>query len=123
LPWNAEGRIERVTLITRREGEGDEAETKKGGKGGGTRFLINLELSRLGDMQLDGMYRKAERGLDMMIRTKSTLPDEMRRDLTGLYANSLAAMGLKGALNFQVVKKFPDPAATPATADKGGLWA
>ncbi|MDX2145668.1 MAG: hypothetical protein SFV19_20110 [Rhodospirillaceae bacterium] len=123
VPWNAEGRIERINLVVRREGDGDEAEAKKGGKGGGTRFLVNLELSRLGEMQLDGMYRKAERGLDVMIRTKAALPDEMRRDLTGLYANSVSAMGLKGALSFQVAKKFADPMAATASPDKGGLWA
>ena len=123
LPWNAEGRIERIALITRREGTGDEDDVKKKSGGGGTRFLINLELSRLGEMQLDGMFRKETRGLDMMIRTRATLPDDMRNDLSGLFATSNAAMGLKGTLSFQVVKKFPDPTNTgPASLDKSGLW-
>lgn len=123
MPWNADGRIERIALITRREDAGDEeAEKKKSGKGKGTRFLINLELSRLGEMQLDGMFVKSTRAFDMMIRTKTALPDDMRRDLTGLFAHSNAAMGLKGALTFQVVKKFPDPTGA-STSDRGGLWA
>jgi hypothetical protein len=121
VPWNAEGHIERIALITRREGESDDdAKTKSGG---GQRFIINLDLSRLGEMQLDGMFRKETRGFDLMIRTKADLPDQIRTDLMGIFATSNAAMGLKGGLTFQVVKKFADPTAGALNADKGGVWA
>jgi hypothetical protein len=124
MPWNAEGRIERVNLITRREGESEEdgAAQKKGGKGKGTRFLVNLELSRLGAMQLDGFFATAERQFDLMIRTAAPLPEDMRRDLVGLFAASNAALGLKGGLSFQVVRTFPDPRAAPPAPDRGGVW-
>jgi hypothetical protein len=122
LPWNAEGQIDRIALITRREGDADDDAKKKPG-GGGQRFLINLDLSRLGAMQLDGMFRKESRGFDLMIRTKTELPDQIRNDLTGIFTASNAAMGLKGGLTFQVVKKFTDPTAGALSADKGGLWA
>ena len=123
VPWNADGHIDRIALITRREGEGDDDAKKKAG-GGGTRFLINLDLTRLGSMQLDGMFRREAKGFDLMIRTKAALPETIRLDLTGLFAASHAAMGLKGGLTFQVVKKFADPLAQgPLGADKSGLWA
>src|SRR5690606_1261608 len=51
VPWNANGQVDRIALITRREGPGDD-ENGKGGKGGGTRFLVSLDLSRLGALQL-----------------------------------------------------------------------
>ena len=124
IPWNANGQIDRIALITRRENDGDGDGKKKAG-GGGTRFLINLDLSRMGSMQLDGMFRKETRALDLMIRTKTALPDHIRLDLTGILAASNAAMGLKGGLTFQVVKKFADPIGQAGgwTADKSGLWA
>jgi hypothetical protein len=123
LPWHADGHIERITLITRREGESDEGDKTK--RGGGTRFLIDLDLSRLGAIQLDGMFRKETRGFDLMIRTKAALPEDIRLDLTGIFAASNAAMGLKGGLTFQVVRKFADPLASGGTGgwDKSGLWA
>jgi hypothetical protein len=121
IPWNADGRIDRITLITRREGEADSDGKKRSG-GSGARFLITLELSRLGPMQLDGMFRRAARGFDMIIRTKTPLPEAMRLDLGGIFAASTAAMGLKGGLAFQVVKTFPDPLAR-AEAEKSGVWA
>jgi hypothetical protein len=124
VPWTADGKIDRIALITRRESEGDDADDTKGKKrGGGTRFLINLDLSRLGEMQLDGMFRTQDRSFDMMVRTKDPLPPTVIRDLPGIFAASNAAMGLKGTLSFQVVKKFPDPAQGRPSPDRPGLWA
>lgn len=125
LPWNADGKIDRIALITRREGDGDtdEEKKKKGGKGSGTRFLIELDLSRLGELQLDGMFRKGAKSFDMMMRTKAPLPPDMQRDLPGVFAAANAAMGYTGTLSFQVVKKFPDPTKDRTTADRAGIWA
>lgn len=122
IPWNAGGEIDRVALVTRREGDG-ETDGATGKKGGGTRFLIDLNLSRLGPMQLDGMFKKDLRAFDMVMRTKTALPDDMRHDLIGLFADSNAAMGLKGGLTFQVTKKFADPLGAGTASDKSGLWA
>ncbi len=121
VPWAADGRIDRITLVSRREGEADNEGGGKKGRGGGIRFLINLDLSRLGPLQLDGMFRKEPRGLDLMIRTKQPLPDALRLELTGVFGDSTAAMGLKGGLTFQVVKKFADPLGD--TGFRSGLWA
>jgi hypothetical protein len=120
IPWHTEGRIERVRVVLRETDPDAAAEKRKGG--GGVRFLVDLALSRLGPLQLDGIFRKDTRQLDMMIRTKTALPDAMRHDLNGIFANSNAAMNLTGSLAFQVVRVFPDPAAAPASADKSGLW-
>lgn len=122
IPWNAEGRIERVTLITRREDDG-EADGQSGSKGGGTRFLVDLDLSRLGPMQLDGMFRKEQRAFDLVMRTRAPLPDDMRRDLMGLFADVNAAMGLTGGITFQVTRKFAAPLAAGNSPDKSGVWA
>ena len=122
VPWNADGHIDRIALVTRREGDSDDGDKKRTG-GGATRFLINLDLSHLGSMQLDGMFRKDTRGFDLMIRTKAALPENMRLDLTGIFATSNAAMGLKGGLTFQVMKKFADPVSQAGAMDKAGLWA
>ncbi|MCB2109122.1 MAG: hypothetical protein KDE14_15535 [Rhodobacteraceae bacterium] len=123
VPWNAEGKIERIALITRREDPEDDAEKKSPGKGSGTRFVVNLDLSRLGEMQLDGMFRKDARSFDLMIRTKERVSDEMARELPGVFAGIVSAMGMKGALTFQVVRKLPDPTAGPAGKDRSGVWA
>ena len=55
IPWNANGQVERINLITRREESADEddGDDSKKGKGQGLRFLLDLELSRLGELQLE----------------------------------------------------------------------
>ncbi|MDX2223747.1 MAG: hypothetical protein SFV21_13430 [Rhodospirillaceae bacterium] len=123
LPWAMDGKIDRIALVTRREDAGDDEATKKKSKTGGTRFLINLNLSRLGEMQLDGMFRKDARSFDLMVRTKQPVPESLARELPGRFAEINAALGLTGALTFQVVRRFPDPAATPGDAGRPGVWA
>jgi hypothetical protein len=118
LPWHADGRVERIRLVLR---ETDPDENKRG-RASGTRFLVDAELSRLGPLQLDGMMRKESRSFDMILRTVAALPDEMRRDLAGLFAATNAAMNLNGSLSFQVSRQFPDPAAVNGPVAKRGLW-
>ncbi|MEA1650509.1 hypothetical protein UAJ10_16005 [Nitrospirillum sp. BR 11164] len=63
------------------------------------RFLIDLHLSQLGPMQLDGLIWTGR--FDLMIRTRQLLPTSLTRELHGIYSNSLAAVGYSGGLAFQ----------------------
>ncbi len=121
LPWQNDGRVERLRMVFREIDGDDEAEKRKGG-GGGTRFLVDLDLSRLGPLQLDGIFKGDKRSLDLMIRTKTPLSEDIRRDLGGVFANSNAAMNLVGNLTFQVVRKFADPTVRTVPGDKSGVW-
>lgn len=123
IPWNAEGQIEKIRLITRREDtEDDEKEDKKRS---GIRFLLELDLSKMGPLQLDGMVREDVNGFDLVIRSHETLADQVRRDLTGLFIAANQAVGLKGVLTFQVTPKFPDPISQsgPFKQQRDGVWA
>ena len=126
LPWNAQGQIEKINLITRREDSNDEDDDKTENKGsGGLRFLLDLELTQLGALQLDGMVHEDTKGFDMMIRSHEKLDDEIRRDLTGLFIAANQAVGLTGGLTFQVTPKFADPigSSEPLKLEKEGVWA
>lgn len=112
MPFGIGGAIERIQIITRRragdstdgdEGDGDDK------AGGGQRFLIQLDLSRLGALQLDGFYKSRDRRLDLVVRTKSELPQVVRRDIAGIFATSAQALALKGAVTFQVSARFAGP--------------
>jgi hypothetical protein len=39
--------------------------------------------------------------VDLVIRSKTPLPDEMRRDIAGIWSEALSVTGAKGALAFQ----------------------
>lgn len=126
IPWNANGQIEKINLITRRQDSRDDEEKEENsGKKGGLRFLLDLELTNLGALQLDGMVREDSHGFDLMIRSHDALDDSIRRDLTGLFIATNQAVGLKGQLTFQVTQKFADPigASEPLQQQRDGMWA
>ncbi|WP_141415238.1 hypothetical protein [Caenispirillum bisanense] len=126
LPFHVGGEVTRIQMISRRQGSGDHEDGGEGeGKGGGgQRFLLTLELSRLGALQIDGLFRKTDRRFDLILRTHQPLPTEMRRDLMGLFANTVSALGLKGGLGFQVTPAFEQPLPDLAEpAARPGLFA
>jgi hypothetical protein len=67
----------------------------------GVRFLIDLELSRLGPLQLEGLSRPAEQRLDMVLRSGTGWQREMEGEIRGLYVSALQASGLGGTVIFQ----------------------
>jgi len=125
IPWNAEGQIEKINVITRREESPEDDENEEEKKTGpGLRFLLDLDLSQLGPLQLDGMVHEETKGFDMMIRSHEPLDEKIRHDLMGLFVATNLAVGLKGGLTFQVTPKFADPIASsePRKLKRDGVW-
>lgn len=126
VPWNANGQIEKISLITRREeSDDDEDESDQNTSGSGLRFLLDLDLTQLGPLQLDGMVHEEKKGFDMIIRSHEPLDEAIRRDLMGLFVATNQAVGLKGGLTFQVTPKFADPIKSnePFNQKRDGVWA
>ncbi|PWC31155.1 hypothetical protein [Azospirillum sp. TSO35-2] len=65
----------------------------------GSRFLIDLDLSRFGPMQLDGLVRPNH--FDLILRSHAALPPELRVELIQVFADSVRAVGYTGGLSFQ----------------------
>lgn len=63
------------------------------------RFLIDLNLSRLGSIQLDGLV--GSRNLDLVLRSEAPLPVTMRDELKVMYERTMKAFGYAGMLQFQ----------------------
>lgn len=64
-----------------------------------TRFVFDLELPRMGDIQLDGFHRAQQ--LDLIIRAHSPFSTAMQHAMLAAYTNALEAAGLSGELSFQ----------------------
>ena len=62
------------------------------------RFLIDLDLSRIGPMQIDGLI--GEKSLDVILRTDEAMPAPFRDDLNLVYIQALEAVGRTGRLAF-----------------------
>lgn len=97
IPLFHHGAVEEIRLFVRQrqdeEQEGDDRWQA------GHRFLIDLTLSRLGPLQIDGLVR--QKRLALVLRSQGDLPLGMRRDMQVLFADALEAVGYTGALTFQ----------------------
>ncbi|WP_157089173.1 RAD23 family protein [Oceanibaculum pacificum] len=103
LPMFDGQQLQQIRLFMR--GPNDEGEGGEEGGGQGHRFLIDLDLSRLGALQLDGLARKDR--LDLIVRTHRRLPMEVRRDIDTLFIETAEQVGLKGQVSFQSTPHFP----------------
>lgn len=67
------------------------------------RFLIDVSLTRLGPIQIDGLVNQKK--LDLIVRTQNTLPEELRNDLRYRFGHALEEVRYTGALIFQTNKQ------------------
>ncbi|MHA1152562.1 MAG: hypothetical protein ACTSQ7_07865 [Alphaproteobacteria bacterium] len=84
-----------------------------------TRFVVEVEMSRLGDLQLDGLVR--EKRLDLILRSRAPLSDVMRRDITQIFHEANEISGNQGNIGFQASLDWKAmPIESPeASADAG----
>ncbi len=112
--------IEHIRLHMRRHDDGD-------GEGAGddkaeARFIIDLSLSRMGRMQLDGLVRGGEsKRLDLIVRSPSPLSPAMREDIRRIFRDAGEATGIKGGVTFQAAANFIDIGRTNDVTGNEGL--
>lgn len=80
-----------------------------------TRFLITINMTRLGAMQLDGLSKPKQ--LDIIIRSEKELPIALPNELKLHYLKTLDALGMTGSMNFQTGRQnwiqFEETGQTP----------
>ena len=115
MPMLGGGAIEPIRLYVRK-GSGDEG----GGKGAGNqasdhRFVVDLNLTQMGRLQLDGLVRRQDKLFDLIIRTDVPLDQDVRRDILGIFTNASELVGTKGTVSFQAGGRWMEfPPAPPA---------
>lgn len=82
---------------------------RKGGDKGeldtGTRFIVEVDMTRLGPLQLDGLVHG--RRFDLMLRSRAPLSPAMRRDIEAIFDEARGLSGFAGTIGFQVAQSFP----------------
>lgn len=85
----------------------------------GARFMIDVDLSRLGAIQLDGFYRR--RQLFLTIRSGRRLPRGFGERLKEIFDRTLLAADMAGELRIENdTQPIPNP-RTAALADRAGV--
>lgn len=99
LPLMHQEKLEQARLYLRKEQGG-----KNANRAGGTRFIIELSLSHLGPMQLDGLVKEpyeSRKQFDLIIRTHHALPQEIAADIRTIFSHAAEVTGMGGQLQFQ----------------------
>jgi hypothetical protein len=109
--WDGQN-MSQMRLFSRRE-------TKKDAKGRKTkRFIVELDYSQFGEVQVDGLMRKPS--LDLILRTHTAIPPDMRDEIEIVFLEGCSLAGLAGKIYFQAMAKFPvNPVEEIAKQDRG----
>ena len=118
LPLPLGHQIERIRLMIRRPPE-DEAEAAARSEEG-ARFLLDVEMSRLGPLQLDGLVNRKSKRFDLILRSHEPLPEEMRRDIGTIFCRALEGLDMVGKASFQPAVTFIEP--LPASRGQTAGW-
>ncbi len=95
LLWN--NQIQKLPLFYKHMEDDAEAEREKRNKA--LRFLFQLHLSRMGDVQVDGFLK--QNNLDLILRTKTPVSSGMQDTMKRLYTQTVEKSNLTGELGFQ----------------------
>jgi hypothetical protein len=118
MPFLHGAEIDPIRLYVRTLKDDERQGRPGGGQGDGERFILDINMRRLGRIQLDGMVRRDEKSFDLIMRTQEPLPQDMRRDILAIFAENCDACGTKGVVVFQsgrFVDLPPDAAPTTLT--------
>ena len=103
IPILDDGTIRQINLFYRRDRRKDRKDAKD--EKAGTRFIVEVDMSKMGPFQFDGLVR--EKQFDLMVRSHIALPQKFRKDITELFHEALALGDYRGGLVFQKVREFP----------------
>ncbi len=115
--------IEPVRLFMRRpdRADDDEAHDGKAQARDGGRFIVDVRLTRVGRLQLDGLLRRSAKRFEMILRSEQPLPDAARHDIVGIFTTYCDGIGLTGTILFHVGRDFVEPSAGSAPRARAGL--
>jgi hypothetical protein len=103
IPILDDGTIRQINLFYRRDRRKERKDAKD--EKAGTRFIVEVDMSRMGPFQFDGLVR--EKQFDLMVRSHIALPQKFKHDITELFHEALELGDYRGGLVFQKVKDFP----------------
>jgi hypothetical protein len=110
LPLLDRGAVAPVKLYMRRRALGAAPAEQ------GTRFVLDIDMSRLGNVQLDGLVRPER--LNLVMRSHRAITADLRQGIAEVFRNALTAAGLAGDITFTTASRF---ALTPAATIHGHI--
>jgi hypothetical protein len=124
FPVAVEGQHQQVRMFLKRDRKSDKKPGEKNNDG--TRFIVEISLSQMGEMQLDGFVRRepVQVEFDLFIRSLSPIEEAIQRDIQRIYGDIGQITGYRGSVVFQAVREFPvNPMEEILQSPLGGVLA
>lgn len=99
LPLLDGSMVQPIRIYTRRRKPSQAKAPDDGG-----RFIVEIEMSRLGPLQLDGLLRTQR--FDLVLRSHRPLAQEIRTEAAAIFHRSIAATGIAGDIAFSTTSRF-----------------
>ena len=100
IPFANGQEIEQLRLLIRRREEDQEDEEDER-QGPGTRFVVDVDLTKLGRMQLDGFVQDGTKRFDLIVRSDRRLPLNVQNGIRDIFEGANEISGNGGGLTFQ----------------------
>lgn len=97
IPMLWQDEVHKIMMYYKDSNQSGDGENDKGEKG--TRFVFDIALPRMGNVQLDGYVK--EKNLDLIVRTERALSAPMQQEIRRKYSHALDFTGLKGDVGFR----------------------
>lgn len=106
MPIVINGEFQQARWFFRREKETSDQENRKAKA---SRFIVEMDYSELGQMQLDGFAttHNEKLKLDMVLRAQTPLEEDIQRDIIAIYHAASEAAGYIGTFSFEFTETFP----------------
>lgn len=104
IPFHHDEQIQPLQMLVRHQNPQQQQNDKQNNtpdkevKPRNVRFLINLNLSRLGKTQIDGYLKN--QNMDMILRLEKRMPETSVNAIINRYGEVLETLGLKGKISF-----------------------
>lgn len=109
VPYINNEEVDRIRLLVRDQDDDEDDNTPVDS----SRFVIDLNLTKMGHLQIDGLVGNNGKRVDVVLRSDAPLSTKVRDDIRALYANAIEVTGIDGSVGFQAAPaKFiniPEP--------------
>jgi len=123
VPFLSGAIVEPVSLYLQKPHENGHRQKGTVSKPNAVRFVLDLNLTRLGNLQMDGLAHRSERRFDLIIRHQNDLPDAFDEKIRFIFTQTLSALNYTGTVKVDHTDQFIILTQELETESKRGVWA
>lgn len=106
IPFLTGSVVEPVSLYLQRPSDSDLSKKTAQNNQHGIRFVLDLNLTKLGKLQMEGLARRTERRFDLIVRHQNDLPSFFDDDIQRIFIQTLSALNYTGTVKVDRTDDF-----------------